>query len=438
MFNITSYGATETGLATGAIQQAIDECFAQGGGQVVVPSGRFLTGGLRLRSNVELHLSAGSVLSFSTDPADYQVITARWEGVKQEVYAACIYAEDAENIAVTGFGTLEGNGADWWHLFRNHPEDLAYPRPTLVSFQRCENVTLRDFRCLNSPSWTIHPLLSENITIDSLKIKNPADSPNTDGIDPESCKNVRISNCHIDVGDDCIAVKAGTEGTKERVSCENLTITNCTMVHGHGGVVLGSEMSGDIRNVTISNCVFQETDRGIRLKSRRGRGGTVEDIRVTNIVMDKVICPFIMNLYYFCGPGGKEPYVWEKKAYPIDERTPDFRRIHFSNITARNVQGAAGFIYGLAERFISEITFDNIAISMAEDSKGGVPAMMTGIEHMTNRGFILGFAQGISFHQVSLANFEGPAFTLEDTQEIEFSRCQTDGVPLTEEQILRK
>lgn len=141
-------------------------------------------------------------------------------------------------------------------------------------------------------------------------------------------QNVRISNCHIDVGDDCIAIKAGTEDTYERIACENITITNCTMVHGHGGVVLGSEMSGSIRNITISNCIFQETDRGIRLKSRRGRGGIVEDIRVSNIVMDNVMCPFILNLYYFCGPRGKEPYVWEK-AYPIDERTPAFRRIHF-------------------------------------------------------------------------------------------------------------
>ncbi|MCO9197658.1 hypothetical protein KUX55_23705, partial [Salmonella enterica subsp. enterica serovar Mbandaka] len=157
----------------------------------------------------------------------------------------------------------------------------------------------------------------------------------------------------------------------------------CTMVHGHGAVVLGSEMSGDIRNVVISNCVFQETDRGIRLKSRRGRGGIVEDVRINNIVMDQVMCPFILNLYYFCGPRGKEPYVWEKTRYPIDERTPKFRRIHFSDITARNVHASAGFIYGLAEQFIQEITFDRIAISMAEEAIPGVPAMMTGLSEMS-------------------------------------------------------
>lgn len=152
------------------------------------------------------------------------------------------------------------------------PEELQYPRPKLISFDGCNRVTLKDLTLVNSPSWTVNPIRCQDVTIDNLSIHNPADSPNTDGIDPESCVNVRISNCHIDVGDDCIAIKAGTEDTKERIACENIAITNCTMIHGHGGVVLGSEMSGDIRNVVISNCVFKQTDRGIRLKSRRGRG----------------------------------------------------------------------------------------------------------------------------------------------------------------------
>ncbi len=223
----------------------------------------------------------------------------------------------------------------------------------------------------NSPSWTINPIRCNDVTIDNVSIWNPADSPNTDGIDPESCSNVRISNCHIDVGDDCIAIKSGTEDTKERVPCENIAIANCTMIHGHGGVVLGSEMSGDIRNVAITNCIFKQTDRGIRLKSRRGRGGTVEDVRVSNIVMEDVICPFIMNLYYFCGPRGKDKYVWDKRPYPVTEETPTFRRIHFANITARNVHAAAGFLYGLAERYVSEVTFTDIDVSMAEQAIPG-------------------------------------------------------------------
>jgi polygalacturonase len=278
---------------------------------------------------------------------------------------------------------------------------------------------------VNSPSWTVNPVGCYNVTLDNLSINNPADSPNTDGINPESCTNVRISNCNIDVGDDCIAIKAGTEDTKERIPCENITITNCTMVHGHGGVVLGSEMSGDIRNVTISNCVFKQTDRGIRMKSRRGRGGTIEDIRISNIVMEDVICPFTLNLYYFCGPRGKEKYVWDKNPYPITDETPCFRRIHFANITARNVHASAGFLYGLAEQYVSEITFTNIDISMARNAVPGHPDMMTGIENMNNRGFYLGNARDVQFHQVTIENHEGPAFYIENGEAIEIMNCHS-------------
>lgn len=423
---ITDFGAgSDNKLNTDAIQTAIDTAFNKGGGKVIVPTGEFLTGAIFLKDNIELYLSPGAVLKFSDQQEDYPVVTSRWEGVMREVYASCLYAENAKNISVTGFGTMDGNGLKWWHIFRNEREKLSYPRPKLISFDNCSNITIKDVTLMNSPSWTVNPIRCQNITIDNLSIYNPANSPNTDGIDPESCKNVRISNCHIDVGDDCIAIKAGTEDTSEHISCENITITNCTMIHGHGGVVLGSEMSGDIRNVTISNCVFQDTDRGIRLKSRRGRGGVVEDIRVNNIVMEGVICPFILNLYYFCGPKGKDKYVWDKNPYPITEETPMFRRIHFSQITARNVHASAGFIYGLAEQYVSEITFSDIAISMAENAIPGKPAMMAGIEDMKSRGFYIGFAKDILFNQVIVENHEGPAFYVENSEEIELSNCKS-------------
>lgn len=429
--SISDFGAHANGeLVTDKIQQAIDTVAKQGGGRVVVPSGQFYTGSLRLKENIELHLMPGSVLKFSDNQEDYPVVISRWEGVKKEVYSSCLYAENVKNISVTGFGLLDGNGQKWWHIFRNDREKLAHPRPKLISFDSCENVTIKDVQMIDSPSWTVNPILCYGVTVDNVKIKNPADSPNTDGIDPESCKNVRISNCQIDVGDDCIAVKAGTEDTKERVSCENITITNCVMIHGHGGVVLGSEMSGDIRNVTISNCIFQDTDRGIRLKSRRGRGGTIEDIRVSNIVMDNVICPFILNLYYFCGPKGKEKYVWDKAAYPITDETPLFRRIHFADITARNVHASAGFIYGLTEQAVSEITFNNIDISMAENAIPGKPAMMTGIEDMSKRGFYIGCAQDIRFNHVNLSGVEGEAFHTENSQTITFDKCVVNNHPV--------
>lgn len=414
---------------TATIQGYIDQLHQAGGGRLMFASGVYPTSSLMLKSNVELHLQPGAVLRFSDDPKEYPVVVSRWEGVKREVYASCIYADGAENIAITGFGTIDGQGQKWWDVFHNHPEQLEYPRPKLISFDSCQQITLRDVSLVNSPSWTVNPILCQDITVDNIKIKNPADSPNTDGIDPESCKNVRISNCLIDVGDDCIAIKSGTEETKERVSCENITISNCQMLHGHGGVVLGSEMSGDIRNVTISNCIFQDTDRGIRLKSRRGRGGVIEDIRVNNLIMDNVICPFTLNLYYFCGPKGKEKYVWDKNPYPISEETPQFRRIHFANISARNVHAAAGFIYGLSEQFISDISFHEVAISMAKEPIPGKPAMMTGMEEMTSQGFYIGCAKNVHFDRLELVDVEH-AFHIENSQGIEVDRSQENGKPL--------
>ncbi|WP_339220158.1 glycoside hydrolase family 28 protein [Paenibacillus sp. FSL H8-0332] len=427
MYNILDYGAQRDSVVpvTQAIADAIAAAHVAGGGTVYIPVGTFLTGAIRLYSNIELYVSPGAVLSFSTDPADYPAVESRWEGVKREVHMPCIYGADLVNVSITGSGTLEGNGAPWWDKHRNHPEELEYPRPRLIGLDNCSRVTLRDLTLINSPSWTVNPINCSNVVIDNLSILNPADSPNTDGINPESCCDVRISNCHIDVGDDCIAIKAGTEDTRERIPCQNITITNCVMVHGHGAVVLGSEMSGDIRNVTISNCVFKQTDRGIRMKSRRGRGGIIEDIRISNIVMEDVICPFTLNLYYFCGPRGKEKYVWDKNPYPVTEETPQFRRIHYANITARNVHAAAGFLYGLAEQAISEISFTNIDISMAEHAVPGQPDMMAGLQDMQRRGFFLGNVREVQFQQVTIENHDGPAFYVENGEEVEFLNCRS-------------
>lgn len=427
VYNIADYGAQrDSGIpATSAIREAIAAASRDGGGTVHIPAGRFESGAVFLESNIELNLSPGAILSFSTDPADYPVVESRWEGVRQQVYASCIYGSDLVNISITGSGTVEGNGGAWWEVFRNRREELEYPRPKLISLDRCARVTIKDVTLQNSPSWTVNPIECSNITVDNVSIVNPADSPNTDGINPESCSGVRISNCSIDVGDDCIAIKAGTEDTAERIPCENITITGCTMAHGHGAVVLGSEMSGDIRNVVISNCIFKQTDRGIRMKSRRGRGGMIEDIRISNIVMDHVLCPFTMNLYYFCGPRGKEKYVWDKNPYPVTAETPCFRRIHFANITARNVHAAAGFLYGLAEQYVAEVTFSNVDISLAEHAVPGHPDMMTGLESMKGRGFYLGNVREVKFQQVTIENHEGPAFYIENGEEVELINCRS-------------
>lgn len=230
----------------------------------------------------------------------------------RDTYAPLLGGANLTHIAVTGRGVVDGQGAAWWQ--RHRAGSLAHPRPRLISFQDCRNVRIAGITCINSPSWTVSPLRCENVTVDGITIVNPQDSPNTDGINPDSCHNVHIANCHIDVGDDCIAIKSGTEASDRSAlqPCENITVTNCTMLHGHGGVVIGSEMSGSVRNVVISNCVFDGTDRGIRFKSRRGRGGVVEDVRVTNIIMRDVLCPVTVNLYYAVGVWG-DPDVADRR-----------------------------------------------------------------------------------------------------------------------------
>jgi len=424
VYNVLDFGAVGDGVTscTEAFNKAVKECSANGGGRVYVPAGTFLTGAIFLESNINLYVEAGAILLFSNNIEEYPVVTSRWEGVKRDCYASCINADNAENVSITGHGTLDGQGAFWWKIFR--AKENEYPRPKLISPYECKNVLISGVTLKNSPSWTINTILCDNVTVDKVTINNPSDSPNTDGINPESCTNVHISNCHIDVGDDCIAIKAGTEDTKEKVACSNITITNCTMVHGHGGVVLGSEMSGDIVNVTISNCVFEGTDRGIRLKSRRGRGGCVEDIRVNNIVMNNVLCPFIANLYYFCGPKGEDKYVWDKNPYPITEETPAFRRLSFANITAKNVNAAAGYFYGLAEMAVEDITFDNVYISMADDAVADCPAMLAGIQPMKQKGFFLRNSKNFVLNNVTVVGVDGNAFELENCEDIIFSNCK--------------
>lgn len=418
IFNITRFGAVPDGktLCTAAFQAAVEACREHGGGTVYVPAGSFLTGAIHLISNTTLHLDAGARILFSQNPADFPIVQSRWEGEDSPVYSPLIFGDRVENVAVVGRGILDGQGESWWKL--HHEKKLEYPRPRFICFQNSSNILIEGVTLKDSPAWTVNPILCDNVTVNKITIKNPADSPNTDGINPESCKNVHISNCHVDVGDDCITLKSGIEDCSVKVPCENITVTNCTMVHGHGGVVIGSEMSGGVRNVTISNCVFEGTDRGIRIKSRRGRGGVVEDIRVNNIVMKDVLCPFVMHLFYFCGKNGKEKYVWDKNPYPVNESTPVFRRIHLSNITARNINAAAGYIYGLPEMPIEEITFDNISISMAENPVPGMPAMMNDLEPMAGRGFICSYGKNITFSNVKITNHQGPAFTVAHSEDV--------------------
>jgi polygalacturonase len=426
MIDVRDYGASGDGrtLDTLAIQAAIDACHQHGGGTVLVSAGRYVTGSIFLRDNITLNLEAGAVVLGSEDPADYPIIGGRWEGAEQPTHASLITGVDLHNIAVVGRGTIDGQGAQWWQ--RSTDKTLTYPRPRLIAFTNCRNVLIEGITAINSPSWTINPVRCENVTVHGVSISNPADSPNTDGINPDSCRMVRISNCYVDVGDDCVTIKSGieTEDADKRAPCENVTITNCTMAHGHGGVVIGSEMSGGVRNVVISNCVFIGTDRGLRFKSRRGRGGVVEDIRISNIVMTDVLCPITLNLYYACGAWG-DTTVSDKQPHLVTASTPHFRRIHLSHITAREVKYAAAFLYGLAEMPVEDITLSDISISLSPDAEAGYPEMADDMELMQRAGFFVRHARGLRLHHVEISGQAGAAFRVIDSSEVELNGCAT-------------
>ena len=370
-----------------------------------------------MRSNITMHLEAGATLLGSQNVEDFPIWSSDWEGpgVKKS-RAAMICGEGLENVAITGRGTIDGRGQMWWQSQRREPGKLR--RPLLCRLIDCRNVLIEGVTFRNSPMWTVSPLACDNVVIRGITVLNPHDSPNTDGINPDSCRNVRISDCHVDVGDDCITIKSGKEddGRRERRACENIAITNCTLLHGHGGVVIGSEISGSVRNIAISNCVFVGTDRGIRTKARRGRGGVVEDVRANNLVMDGVLCPIVVNLFYGCGAWG-EKKVTDQSAHAVDEATPRFRRLRYSNITARRIKFAAAYILGLPEMYVEDVIIENSSFFLdSENRTAGVPAMAPGVPQLCRAGLIARNVEKLTMRNLDISDQLGPAISVNDVR----------------------
>lgn len=387
---------------TECFKKAVDELDEEGGGALIVPAGVYDTCSVELKSNITLWLEAGAELRFIPQKELYKVIDCEFEGKPGKMYMPCIYAYQAENVSVAGYGTLNGMGEYWW----KKENRISVFRPYLICFHKCRRVKVLDVTLCNSPVWTVHPLYCDDVEVRGVTICNPPDSVNTDGINPDSSRNVRIADCLIDVGDDCIAIKAGTEQTPEKAACENITVTNCNMVHGHGGVVIGSEMSGGVRNVVITNCVFQDTDRGIRVKTRRGRGGIMESITVNNIIMDRVLCPFVFNMYYMCGAEGSA--YKEKTPHEIDSYTPEIRNIHIQNCTVTNVRAAAGFFYGLPEMPIENVTLSDCTVQMDPEANEGMPAMLEDFRPVSGEGVFMRFAKNAVFRNVQVEGTKSP------------------------------
>jgi len=278
----------------------------------------------------------------------------------------------------------------------------------MINLYRCRNVLIGGLTVVNSPSWNLHPVLCDNVTIDQVTIVAPPDSPNTDGIDPDSCRNMRISNCYISVGDDCITIKSGYRFQKSNLPSENIAITNCVFARGHGGVGVGSETAGGVRNVTVSNCLCDGTDRGLRFKTARGRGSVVENFRATNVVMRGVGDALSITMFYNAG----DP----RTAQPVDERTPMFRNIHLSDITATDVKRAA-LIEGLPEMPIRSLSISNFQAS-------------------AGAGISCSNVAGMTFDNVAMDAGKGPAMAAADLSGLEVYRF-TDRNPQKDQPAMR-
>lgn len=423
--NIKDFGAVNSGyvLNTKAFADAIDAVSKKGGGKVIIPPGIWLTGPIILKSNLELHAERGALIKFSPDKSLYPLIETNFEGLNTWRCISPIYGKNLENVAFTGSGVWDGSGEVWrqvkkakltesqWKKFVasggvvNKTQTSWYPsevfmnasegadqnvrsdlktkedfekihdflRPVLVSIQNSKNVLFDGPVFQNSPAWNIHPMLVENLIVRNVTVRNPWFSQNGDGLDVDSCKNVLVENSSFDVGDDAICIKSGKDkdGRDRGIPCENIIVRNNVVYHGHGGVTVGSEMSGGVKNMHVSNCSFMGTDVGLRFKSNRGRGGVVENIFISDIYMTDIPSQAIsFNLYY----GGKSIAETleeggtpvENKMIPVDEKTPQFKNISMKNITIAGAQQAV-FLQGLPEMNLENIEISNL---LAKADKG--------------------------------------------------------------------
>jgi polygalacturonase len=420
-FSIAKYGAVPDGLTanTAAFQKAIDECSQKGGGVVLVPRGQWQTGPIEMRSNVNLHVATGALVQFSNKPADYKLHKTNWEGLDAVRNQALIYGRNLENVAITGGGILDGAGEAWWMVqkgrstegewkqlvasggFLNEKQDRWYPsaqslkgttikeggvlteekkeikdfeeikdylRPDFLVLDQCKRLLLEGVTFQNSPAWTVHPMRSEDVIVRNINVLNGPYTPNTDALDLESCKNGIVEGCTFSAGDDAICIKSGRneQGRKRAMPTENFIIRNCKVYRGHGGFVIGSEMSGGARNLYVSNITMIGTDIGLRFKTTRGRGGIVENIFIQDIDMKDIPGEAILfDMYYMIKDpspqvaGSKERPV--SPAKPVDEGTPQFRKIQIRNVTCNGAKTGI-MMRGLPEMAIKDISIENAVL----------------------------------------------------------------------------
>lgn len=404
LVDVTDFGADTLGADnTPAFAAAIASL--PKGGTLYVPPGRYMAKPIFLRSDMTLYLAKGAQIAAIGDRTGWPILPAwndegvnigTWEGLPEASFASPITAIGCENLTITGLGGIDGGGdrGDWWSWPKETRDGARRPRTIFLA--HCTNVVLSGFTVANSPSWTVHPFRCTGLIAAALYIENPPDSPNTDGFDPESCIHTQIIGLRISVGDDCIAVKAGKRGAGDNLHLaltKDLSIRNCLMERGHGAVVLGSEMSGNITDVTISRCEFVGTDRGLRIKTRRGRGGTVARVALDTVHMDQVATPLAVNSFYFCDPDGRSDAVQSRDPAPVDETTPLITDITLKNVVARGVHHAAAALLGLPEAPITGISVDGFRVSYDPRAVADVPLMANHVDAVRHAGILTTFAE---------------------------------------------
>ena len=453
--NIKTFGAKSDGITlnTKAINDAIVSSSSKGGGVVLIPAGLWLTGPIELKSNVNLHIAEAALVFFTADKSQYPLVAGVYEGKTAARNQSPISGTNLENIAVTGKGIIDGNGDVWRAVHKSQltesewKEQVAsggvlkddgktwYPseqfkaastgnrsmlvkpgqslndfadmkdflRPNLVVLTNCKRVLLEEVTFQNSGAWCIHPLMCKDITMRNLRVKNPDYAHNGDGMDIESCANFLIEGCVLDVGDDAICIKSGKdeEGRKRGMPTENGVIRNNIIYKGHGGFVVGSEMSGGARNIFVQNCTFIGTDKGLRFKSVRGRGGVVENIFAKDIFMKDIVQEAIFfDMYYFV----KFATDGERDMRPVvNEGTPVFKNMHFENIVCNGAEKAV-FIRGLPEMPVENIQIENMVV------KG-----IKGVELIDAKGISLTNAQLIT-------ESKNPVVSIENSSNLSFDR----------------
>jgi len=403
------------------------------GGRVTVPAGTYLTGPVVLKSHMTLELKEGATLLGKTDEESYPrlpgeitdpetgeaVQISTWEGEPHDCHQSFVSAFFARDIVITGQGRIDANAqnADWWL----HPKGREVARGRLVFLNQCEDVVIHGITGANSPSWNFHPFFSKNVSLYQVTVQAPKNSPNTDGTDPESCDGVNYIGVRFSVGDDAIAIKSGKMymGMKYQTPCRNIMIRNCLMEYAHAAIALGSEMSGGIRDLKVSQCLVVHTDRGLRIKTRRGRGkySVVDGVEFSNIKMENCMTPLVINMYYECDAQGIEDYVDAKTPLPVDDRTPYLGDFTFRDMQCTDCEWAAGFFYGLPEQKIGSITIENVDFTFKDEASAGRPAMMHGIPEYSKLGLSFNNVAKVTLKNVTVEGQEGPAFCGNDAPE---------------------